>query len=108
MPSPWTTDLPVGKTRFLFLDDAHVESARNVRRNFHQLRRLSDQPLIVPDRPTDQINVTIYGTILRDTRDHALHMCTTPSASQKTARSTVSAMRAASTASIGKSRTWDR
>lgn len=74
MNSPYTTGLPVGRNRFLFLDDTHIEHTRNVRRNFHQVRRMSDQPLIVPDRPTDQINVTIHGTVLRDTRDGTLHM----------------------------------
>gem|GEM_PF-6168092 len=74
MSSPWTTDLPVSRTRFLFLDDAHLERTRNVRRNFHQLRRLREQPVLVPDRPTDQINTTIYGTVLRDTRDNTLVM----------------------------------
>ena len=74
MSSPYTTGLPAGSNRFLFVDDAHVESMRNVRRNFHQARRVSDCPLIVADRPTDQINVTIYGTVLRDTSDGSLHM----------------------------------
>lgn len=74
MTSPYTAGLPVTTQRMLFLDDAHIESMRDVRRNFHQLRRVSDEPLIVADRPTDQINVTIHGTVLRDTRDGALHM----------------------------------
>jgi len=72
--SHYTAGLPVGSKRYLFLDDTHVDSSRDVRRNFHQLRRVSDEPLIVADRPTDQINVTIHGTVLRDTRDGALHM----------------------------------
>jgi len=74
MSSPYTTGLPVTTHRMLFLDDTHIESVRDVRRNFHQLRRTSNEPLIVPDRPTDQINVTIHGTVLRDTRDGTLHM----------------------------------
>ena len=74
MNSPYTTGLPVTRDRFLFLDDTHVASTRAVRRNFHQLRRLSHDPLIVPDRPADQINVSMAGTVLRDTRDDSFVM----------------------------------
>ena len=74
MTSPYTTDLPVGRDRFLFLDDAHVQRARNVRRNFHSLRRLRDKPLIVPDCPTDLVTVYLYGTVLRDRRNRSMHM----------------------------------
>lgn len=74
MTSPYATGLPVGRNRYLFLDDAWIERTRAVRRNFHQARRRSDKPLIVADRPTDQINVTLQGTVLRDTRDGSLVM----------------------------------
>ena len=72
--SPYTTGLPVGGQRFLFIDDTFIEDTCRVRRNFHQARRLVDHPLIVPDIPTDQVNVTIYGTVLRDLRDESFHM----------------------------------
>ena len=72
--SVYTTDLPVSAERFLFLDDTHVASRQAVRRNFHQLRRLFHDPLIVPDRPTDQMNVSMAGSVLRDTRDGSFLM----------------------------------
>ena len=74
MSSLWATGLPVERNRFLFVDDTHVEEVCNVRRNFHQAGRISEEPLIVADRPTDQINATIYGTVLRDKRDGTLSM----------------------------------
>lgn len=74
MPSPWTTGLPVSRERCLFLDDTHIESVRAARRNFHTLQRFRERPLLVPDRPTDQINTSIYGTVLRDRRDGTLSM----------------------------------
>ena len=72
--SPYTTGLPVATDRYLFLDDTHVGSSRAVRRNFHQLWRLSHAPLIVADCPTDQINVSMAGTVLRDTRNGSFVM----------------------------------
>jgi len=73
MSSPYTRGLPATKHRYLFLDDTIIEARRDVRRTVHTARRLSDRPLLVPDRPTDQMNV-IAGTVLRDTRDNTLHM----------------------------------
>ena len=72
--SPYTTGLPVTTRRYLFLDDTFVESSDNVRRNFHPARRFQDKPLIVPDRPGDQVALHLYGTVLRDKRDNSFHM----------------------------------
>jgi len=72
--SPYTPGLPVNAKRYLFLDDVHVESLRNIRRNFHGVSRLSDRPFIVPDQPADRIDVATYGTVLRDTRDNTLNI----------------------------------
>jgi len=74
MASPYSTGLPVTRDRFLFLDDRHVQSMCGVRRNFHQLQRLTRDRLIVPDRPTDLMIMSIQGSVLRDTRDNSLHM----------------------------------
>ncbi len=65
MNRDYTTDIPVQRGRILFLDDTHIEGQENLTRNFHQARRLCDHPLIVADIPTDLVNVSIYGTVLR-------------------------------------------
>ena len=74
--SPYTTGLPVTTRRQLFLDDTFVENTHKVRRNFHQVRRLQDKPVLVPDGRdgTHELRLHLYGTVLRDRRDASFHI----------------------------------
>ena len=66
------SNVNIGRTRQLFLDDHIVEETRDVVRQVHRPRRHPANPVVTPDRPWEQNGggVQLYGgTVLYDEED---------------------------------------
>jgi Rhamnogalacturonan lyase family 11, C-terminal domain len=64
----------VGRQKFLFVDDAIIESAEDVERVLHSVKKHQDNPLIVPEHPWEGQCVLLYGAVIRDLDTGKLRM----------------------------------